>query len=510
MGLAAAALLTGIICLFLSFLVVFLLGGTRAFIGTPLNTCYKLLMCQSSEDSSTQRRGKRTVGKAQSKQDNSCMNRFMNYLMNEKNPIIQIFYVLLAAGLILGWFICVLPRVPNLYTSFFESFICFSFIVGAVGSYIITCKKDPGWITKHNIDKIFQCFPYDNILYSEKKICPVCKIERPPRSKHCSLCGRCVSKMDHHCPWFNICIGEYNFRYFLLFLFLNGMASAYISVTSLSVIRDFMKRARLLEPARTLKINGQPHPVTKTMLLQILILEFPGCCLLFVYAALIALLVFGFLAMQLTSFFKNETTGEEAKWDSIKKRRKATQLLLKMDDQCRKEKADKKGNNRSDNQQKMKSKSKDSDEQEVFKPLTESERKEIEADLSVKLENKYSKGLIQNAMEVISPLSLRESPPVFDEHSKLWWGKAKADNEKEEKKQPKSSTSSSASSRLAWGKAHLPLPAGFLNRPLFNAALQRRNKMKEEEEKRKEMKENVQKTRNASKKRVVEFSRGRI
>lgn len=31
--------------------------------------------------------------------------------------------------------------------------------------------------------------------------------------------GRCVMKMDHHCPWINNCVGHYNHGYFTSFLF---------------------------------------------------------------------------------------------------------------------------------------------------------------------------------------------------------------------------------------------------------------------------------------------------
>ena len=41
-------------------------------------------------------------------------------------------------------------------------------------------------------------------------MCPECKQSRPERAFHCSDCGVCITRMDHHSPFLDCCIGLRN------------------------------------------------------------------------------------------------------------------------------------------------------------------------------------------------------------------------------------------------------------------------------------------------------------
>jgi palmitoyltransferase len=48
------------------------------------------------------------------------------------------------------------------------------------------------------------------------KYCRKCDMNwKPERAHHCSECGQCIFKMDHHCPWINNCVGGKNMKYFI-------------------------------------------------------------------------------------------------------------------------------------------------------------------------------------------------------------------------------------------------------------------------------------------------------
>ncbi|KAK7475008.1 hypothetical protein BaRGS_00033755 [Batillaria attramentaria] len=69
----------------------------------------------------------------------------------------------------------------------------------ALSSHLRTMLTDPGAVPKGNATR-------ENIMKLGLKDgqvvfkCPKCVSIKPDRAHHCSVCQRCIRKMDHHCP----------------------------------------------------------------------------------------------------------------------------------------------------------------------------------------------------------------------------------------------------------------------------------------------------------------------
>ncbi|XP_023670490.1 palmitoyltransferase ZDHHC2 isoform X5 [Paramormyrops kingsleyae] len=79
---------------------------------------------------------------------------------------------------------------------------------------------------------------YTRTMSGAVRYCDRCQIVKPDRCHHCSVCDKCILKMDHHCPWVNNCVGFSNYKFFMLFLAYSLLYCLFIAATDL---RFFIK-----------------------------------------------------------------------------------------------------------------------------------------------------------------------------------------------------------------------------------------------------------------------------
>lgn len=75
---------------------------------------------------------------------------------------------------------------------------------------------------------------------SNADVCRRCVFPKPARTHHCSVCKRCVLRMDHHCPWLNNCVGLHTHRHFYLFSFFTLLGCIFVAVFGLPVLYEFL------------------------------------------------------------------------------------------------------------------------------------------------------------------------------------------------------------------------------------------------------------------------------
>ncbi|CAN8230958.1 unnamed protein product [Cochlearia groenlandica] len=202
---------------------------------------------------------------------------------------------------------------PSLFIGGFDSLLSllvlslFHFLlIMLMWSYFSVVVTDPGgvpfgWRPELDIEKsdgsqtaVVEADPSVSVGDSSShgvRYCRKCNQYKPPRSHHCSVCGRCILKMDHHCVWVVNCVGAMNYKSFLLFLFYTFLETTVVAVSLLPVFLVFFR-----------DIGGDDITISPGSLAATFVA--------FVLNIAFALSVLGFLIMHIMLVARNTTTIE--------------------------------------------------------------------------------------------------------------------------------------------------------------------------------------------------------
>jgi palmitoyltransferase ZDHHC4 len=251
---------------------------------------------------------------------NYMMDSF-GFIMNEKHPVVQIFYLCLITGGLLIFLFEIAPRMPNKFISDAHWYVLFIripiilIVFSTYGCFFAASLSDPGHLDSGSSSRAAEKWPLDHILYDRKQ-CRTCLIERPARSKHCPVCKVCVAKLDHHCVWINNCVGYNNHKWFILFLFTTTMYcfyGTYLAFSTLRYLYEFEQMVYLVMPDEHGNQIQAPFLTRCIYLTQL----HPLIGSLAIFAALAGAIVYLFLQYQLYLIVSGVTTSESFKWDDL-------------------------------------------------------------------------------------------------------------------------------------------------------------------------------------------------
>ncbi|KAK4282840.1 hypothetical protein QN277_014168 [Acacia crassicarpa] len=245
-----------------------------------------------------------------------CSNAVLSveyYCCDRPNPILQIFYL----GILSMTYYFIVKSsfayIPGYYLSGIHRYTSLLAVAVGILLFLLTSFSDPGTINSANVSQYLSAYPYDNIIYAEKE-CSTCKIQKPARSKHCSICDRCVARFDHHCGWMNNCIGERNTRYFMAFLLWHFLLCLYGTVAIGLVLAGRLKELRVVYILTVYYgiensfLGLAPHVA------QWLLGSYNTLILIAVFLAIVGMLLAGFFGYHAKLCLTNTTTNETFKW----------------------------------------------------------------------------------------------------------------------------------------------------------------------------------------------------
>ena len=225
--------------------------------------------------------------------------------------IVQILFL----GLLAGCQITFIPAI-RIYLSLLE--VVVALLLSACPYYFTyrCVSSTASYITNFNHYEHLRLYPYDYVLFKPGKVCPTCLFFKPARSKHCSICKKCVAKQDHHCVWIMNCVGKGNYGYFIALLFSLSVMLTYGAYLGYSILDTILQRISTQASGKYARHHwstGQNWSQYGSMWAYGLALDnrVGGIGLLAMFTAPMA---WGFFAYHMYLIWAGMTTNESSKW----------------------------------------------------------------------------------------------------------------------------------------------------------------------------------------------------
>ncbi len=133
--------------------------------------------------------------------------RYLGGRDSDETPLLSAIFQASAFWLGLDWLLFVLGG--TIWKHPIANFGFLATFSAMVYYHTLTTYNDPGFLkpsTNSEEQKRLVQELADLGKLDTRHFCVSCQIRKPPRSKHCKICKKCVQRFDHHCPWTNNCM----------------------------------------------------------------------------------------------------------------------------------------------------------------------------------------------------------------------------------------------------------------------------------------------------------------
>ncbi|KAK1989094.1 LOW QUALITY PROTEIN: DHHC zinc finger domain-containing protein [Colletotrichum cereale] len=247
----------------------------------------------------------------------TSMMRFGNYMMYDRHPTVVIFFLLILSVSEYLYLPGAWPQLPIFHKVAGSIVIVLPYLF-----LYLSVMADPGYITPENHAYYMSLYPYDYSIFFPGQMCSTCNLIKPPRSKHCSICKRCVAKLDHHCIFINGCVGYQNQHYFVLLLLSTAILTSYGALLGFSLLSG---KIGPQYPTWSVWLPKGMEIKEYLLIWSWALQDNVGMGAVTLLAAMTSPLVWGLLSYTVWLIYCGTTTNESLKWSDWK---------AEMDDGC--------------------------------------------------------------------------------------------------------------------------------------------------------------------------------